>query len=195
MGKKWNLALVVLAGTVLSSGCESMNNTERGALGGGVIGGLFGAAIDRHHPGQGAAVGAAAGAVLGGVTGNAEDAREKKIEQAQAQAQAYAAQPVQGSLRLEDIVDMVRKGLGEEVIRNQIRQSGTRYNLGPAQIAWLHDNGVSDAIITEMQNTMYLRRGPRMVYAEPPYDPGVVVVPQPVYRPTFGFSYGYYRIH
>jgi hypothetical protein len=183
---------VLIGGSILSSGCESMNNTQRGALGGGAFGGVMGALIDRHDPGRGAAIGATAGAVLGGVAGNAEDAREKKIEQ----AQAYAAQPVQGTLRLEDIADMTRKGLGDEVIRNQIRQSGTRYNLGPAQITWLHENGVSDAVITEMQNTMYLRRGPRVVYGEPPYDPAVVVVPPPpVYRPTFGFSYGMYRIH
>lgn len=191
MGKTWKLGLVLIGGSILSSGCESMNNTQRGALGGGAFGGVMGALIDRHDPGRGAAIGATAGAVLGGVAGNAEDAREKKIEQ----AQAYAAQPVQGTLRLEDIADMTRKGLGDEVIRNQIRQSGTRYNLGPAQITWLHENGVSDAVITEMQNTMYLRRGPRVVYGEPPYDPAVVVVPPPVYRPTFGFSYGMYRIH
>ncbi len=192
MGKTWKMAAVMIAGTMFMSGCESMNNTQRSALGGGVIGGLMGAAIDRHHPGEGAAIGATAGAVLGGVTGNAEDAREKKIEQ----AQAYAAQPVQGTLRLEDIVDMTKKGLGDEVIRNQIRQSGTRYNLGPSQISWLHDNGVSDAVITEMQNTMYLRRGPRAVYVDPyAPPPPVVVVPPPVYRPTVGFSYGMYRIH
>jgi hypothetical protein len=191
MGKKANLTVVLMAGAVLSGGCSSMNNTERGALGGGTIGALAGAAIDRHNPAQGAAIGAVAGGVLGGVAGNAEDAREAKVKQ----AQAYAQQPVQGPLSLEEISEMAKKGISDDVIRNQIRQGGTRYNLGPSQISWLHDNGVSDAVIKEMQNTMYYRRGPRTVYVDQPYDP-VVVVPAPgpvVVRPSIGFGYGYYR--
>jgi hypothetical protein len=191
MGKKCTLGVMLMTGAVLSSGCASMNNTERGAVGGAAAGGAIGALIgsDRGHTGAGAAIGAAAGGLIGAAAGSAADADDKRIKD----AQAYAAQPVQGNLRMEDIVDMVKRGISDDVIRNTIRSGNTRYNLGPSEIAWLHDNGVSDAVITEMQNTMYYRRGPRTVYIDRP-DPVVVVQPAPVYRPVVGFGYGYYRV-
>ena len=190
MSKKCNLALIMMAGAVLSSGCSSMNNTERGALGGGAFGAAVGALADSKHPGTGAAIGALAGGTIGGLAGNAADQDERRIKQ----AQAYAAQPVQGPLNLQDIVDMVRRGLSDDVVRNQIRASGTRYNLAPTDVSWLHDNGVSDAVIKEMQNTMYRRGGPRAVYVDQGYDPVVVVPPpRPVYGPSFGFGYYRYR--
>ena len=188
MSKKWNLALIMMAGAVLSSGCSSMNNTERGALGGGAFGAAVGALADSKHPGTGAAIGAIAGGTIGGLAGNAADQDERRIKE----AQAYAAQPVQGPLSLQEIVDMGRRGLSDDVVRNQIRASGTRYNLASTDLSWLHDNGVSDAVIKEMQDTMNRRRGPRAVYVDQGYDPVVVVPPpRPVYGPSFGF--GYYR--
>ena len=52
-----------------------MNNTEKGALGGGVIGAGLGAIIGNQsgEAGKGALIGGAAGAILGGAAGNAKD--------------------------------------------------------------------------------------------------------------------------
>ena len=45
---------------VTNSGCSTMNNTEAGALGGGVFGGILGTVVGAAsgHPGAGAAIGA-----------------------------------------------------------------------------------------------------------------------------------------
>src|SRR5436309_678443 len=59
----------LIAGTVLlmCCGCSSMNNTEAGALGGGLIGGALGTIVGAacHNPLAGAAIGAAGGAGVG----------------------------------------------------------------------------------------------------------------------------------
>ena len=185
------LAILAAMVSAFSGGCASMNNTQRGATAGAAVGALAGGAIGSDHgrAGAGAVIGAAAGSMIGAVAGAGADEDERRMRE----AEAAALRPVNGPLRLEDIVDMARRGIGDDVIRNQIRTSGTRYNLAPTQIAWLHDNGVSDAIISEMQNTAYRgHRGPRG------YEP-VYVVPAPppppvVIRPTIGVGLGWYKM-
>ena len=57
-----------LAAIALATGCMGpMNNTEKGALGGGVIGAGLGAIIGNQsgEAGKGALIGGAAGAILG----------------------------------------------------------------------------------------------------------------------------------
>jgi hypothetical protein len=182
------LLLVALVCVAAANGCANMNNTERDALAGGGLGAAAGALLDRRHPGTGAAVGGIAGAAVGAAVGNSEDNADRRAK-AIASAQAV---PVNGPLTLEQVADMARRGIGDDVIRGQIRTSGTRYNLSPEQVTWLHDNGVSDAVINEMQQTAYRHR--RVVYAEDP----VYVVPPPrpvVVGPAIGFGYGYYHYH
>jgi hypothetical protein len=185
MGSR-KLQLLVLACVAAANGCANMNHTQSDALAGGGLGAVAGALIDRRHPGTGAAVGGIAGAAVGAAVGNAEDNADRR---ARAIAAAQA-QPVNGPLTLEQVADMARRGIGDDVIRGQIRTSGTRYNLSPEQITWLHDNGVSDGVINEMQQTAYRHR--RVVYAEDP----VYVVPPPrpiVYGPAVGVGFGYYH--
>ena len=65
-----------ITAVVIFSGCAGpMNNTEKGALGGGVIGAGLGAIIGNQsgEAGKGALIGGAAGAILGGAAGNAKD--------------------------------------------------------------------------------------------------------------------------
>src|SRR5262245_45505398 len=72
----------MLAGALLLAccGCSSMNNTEAGALGGGLIGGALGTIVGAacHNPLAGAAIGAAGGAGVGALAGHAEDRAEKR---------------------------------------------------------------------------------------------------------------------
>ena len=72
--------------------------------------------------------------------------------------------------------------------RNAIRLSPGAYNLNGPQIAWLKDNGISDAIISEMQ----AHRAPAVVYQQP--APVYVIERRPPPPPVgFGVVYGGYR--
>jgi outer membrane lipoprotein SlyB len=184
---KW----AVLALTCLSfaNGCSNMNNTQADALGGGALGAVAGAMIDRKHPGTGAAVGGVLGAATGAAVGSAADADERRVKAAQAVA---ASRP--DPISLQQIVDMVHRGIGDQVICENIRSSGYGYNLSVDQINWLHDNGVNDHIISEMQRSRYYPPRPGYGYGPGPYDP-VYVVPPPgpvVVGPTVGVGFGYY---
>src|SRR5437870_2189242 len=189
MTRSRKLVMLALIGVAAANGCASMNHTERDALAGGGLGAATGALLDRKHPGRGAAIGGVAGTALGAAVGSYADAHEDRVKA----VAAAEAQPVRGPLSLEEVADMARRGIGDDVIRTQVRTSGTRYSLSPSQIAWLHDNGVSDPVITEMQQTAYRRRA---VYAEP-YAPVYVVAPPPprphIYGPAFGVGFGYWR--
>jgi hypothetical protein len=174
----------------LAAGCESMNHTDKGILGGGTIGGLTGAAIGSAsgNTGAGAAIGAGVGALSGGLIGNEIDKSESKT-QAQI-VQASATVPVQGPLALPDIAQMTRSGLSDAVIIGQIRSTRSTYALSPQDLEWLKSQGVTDGVILEMQSTAGRVAPAPRVYARP-YGPDVVYVerfpPPPV---VFGFGWG-----
>jgi hypothetical protein len=157
---------------LLACGCQSLSPTENGALAGGAVGAgtgaLVGSAVGR--PGVGALIGTGVGAVTGGLIGNGIEHSEKR-EEARAVAAAQAR-----ALGLTDVVNLVQQHVGDEVIINQIRTSGTVYNLSANEIVWLRSNGVSEPVIMEMQATA--TRYPR-VYSPRPYYPGTVYVVDP----------------
>jgi hypothetical protein len=154
---------------LLLSGCTSMSHTEQGAVTGGVVGGAAGALVGSafHAPLAGAAVGAGVGALAGGAAGNAQDRAEDRAVRQAAATQAAAARSM---LTLEEIVKMTQSHIEDAVIINQIRQTGSVYNLNGDQIIWLKQQGVSDAIITEMQTryqAVYTRPAPVVIYERP----------------------------
>ena len=51
---------------------------------------------------------------------------------------------------VEDVLNLSRARISEEVIANYIRNSGTAYMLGPREIVYLRDEGVSDHVINLM---------------------------------------------
>jgi hypothetical protein len=189
LARPWRKALsaLLLAPAVFLTGCAT--NTETGALAGGGIGALTGAAIGSavRRPGVGAAIGAGVGAVAGAAIGNAEDKKE-----ARQQAQAVAASAQAQTQGLTDVATMTRNKVADEIIINQIRTSPVVYHLSAEQIDWLHQNGVSDPVIRELQTTAM--RAPRRVYVEGAvYQPAPVVVveePPPV---AVGVGFGYRR--
>jgi hypothetical protein len=181
--------LVVLAPLIGANGCASMSNTDKGVLAGGGIGAGTGAIIGSatHNAGAGALIGGAVGAVAGGLTGHAIDESERKQD---AKLAAATAPPAGGPLRIEDVAQLARDHIGDEVIINQIRTSGTVYNLTVEDINYLKQNGVSDAVISEMQNTIL--RYPRRVYAPAPvYQPNVVIVDPGPPPPAIGVGVGF----
>ena len=74
----------------LAAGCSHMSNTDKGVLGGGLVGAGTGAAIGNAlgNTGAGAVVGTGVGMLAGGLTGNAVDRAEHKADVAQAKADA-----------------------------------------------------------------------------------------------------------
>jgi hypothetical protein len=165
MKRNWLVTGVLLLGC----GCTSMSHTEEGAATGGIVGaaagGLIGAAA--HAPVAGALIGAGTGALIGGAAGNAEDRREDRAVRQAAAAQAAAART---ALSLEDVVNLVQQHIDESIIITQIRQSSVVYRLTGDQIIWLKQQGVSDAIVRELQahTAVYVQPAPVVIYRDPP---------------------------
>src|SRR5438094_6350602 len=97
--------LGALVPLICLNGCQSMSNTDKGALAGGGIGAGTGALIGSatHHTGAGALIGGAVGALAGGLTGAAIDDSEHKQD---AKLAAATTPPARGPLRLEEVAQM-----------------------------------------------------------------------------------------
>ena len=165
----------LIGGLLLAScGCSTMNNTERGAVTGGVLGGLAGTVIGgiSGHPGAGAAIGAAAGAGVGALAGNEEDRQERRVNAAIARS----------AITVHDVVQMSQRQIGDELIVNQIYNSSTAFNLSSNDVIYLREQGVSERVIGAMQ----AHRGYRVVRPS-----GVVYVDPPPVAVGIGVGYGY----
>jgi Zn-dependent alcohol dehydrogenase len=171
-------------------GCQGMSHTDKGVLGGAAIGTGVGAAIGSatKNTGAGAVIGGLAGGLAGGLVGNSIDETEKRQEARLAAAQA--AQPPAPPLGLTDIVQMAQQRISDSIIIQQIRTTHSVYHLSPADLQWLNANGVSDAVVMEMQATA--TRAPKRVYGPPPVRERIVVVepPPPV---GIGIGFGYHH--
>jgi len=170
----------------LATGCSSMNNTEGGALTGGVLGAGVGAIAGAacRNPAAGAAIGAGVGAVTGGLIGHAADKAEQKAEdQAAASLRAQMEQQKQG---VQDIATLAQQQhVSDAILIQQIRTAGVVYRLAAEDIQFLKGNGVGDPVILAMQETAYA--SPAAV-AQPVYV--VRPAPPPV---AIGFRNGYWR--
>ena len=174
-------------------GCAGMNNTERDARTGALLGAGGGAVLGQAaggHPLVGAILGAGAGTLLGGAVGNEEDKRERAdLLQAKNEAEAKQGTP----LGLTDIIQLAQKDVGDEVIINQIRTTHSTFQLSSEDLRFLKENKVSDRVVLEMQNRRPdahppdapgYPRGPRYIsgppppyyfYGPPPPPPGIGV--------------------
>lgn len=180
--------LVMLAAlSATGGGCSTMSNTEKGVGLGGLVGAGLGTAVGAAtgNPKTGAVVGGLVGAGTGGLIGNSvdrEDQHKREVVQATAAANAAAAQ----RLGLTDVIGMVQQGHDEQVIINQIRNTGSTYSLTPGDLDFLRQNNVPSRVIIEMQNArpiavrtrpVIVREQPTVIYQEPP--PVVFVRPAP----------------
>jgi surface antigen len=179
MGKKL-LVSSTLAAVCLTSGCETMSNTA----GGGLIGGAAGAGVGAAAAGgKGAVVGGLIGMLTGGLIGNSIDQKEK--QQREAELAAAQARPVAPPLGITDVMQMTRTGATDPVIINQIRATNSTYQLSTEDIRLLQTNGVSQAVIIEMQNhppvvrvvqqPVYVRPAPTVYYVQPAPPPPPVI--------------------
>jgi hypothetical protein len=175
----------VLIPALLACGCSTMNNTEKGAGAGGLIGAGTGAVIGSAtgHTGAGALIGGAVGAVSGGLVGNAIDKSEQKTA-----AIAAANGPPRGPLGITDVAQMAQAHVSDALIIEQIRTTGSVFQLSSTDTIWLKQNGVSDVVIQEMLATV--NRYPRRVYSAAP-APVYVVEPSPP-PVAVGVGFGYH---
>jgi hypothetical protein len=171
----------LLTSLAASSGCETAAGT--GAATGGLLGAGIGGLVS-HCPG-GALLGGAIGAGAGTLAGAGVDiARDKKAQRAAAADVALRAPS------LEDVVKMTQNAVPPNQIIDQIRSSNVVYRLNSDQVIWLNQQGVNQAVISEMQATAY--RAPGRVY----YTAAPVIVEQPVYAPppvAVGLGFGFRR--
>lgn len=160
---------IPLAMLLLSTGCQSMNYAERGALLGGLTGAGIGAAAGESGGDAvpGALIGGAVGALAGGIIGDGVDAdvaRRQEIE-------ARIGRQMAGAVTTEDAIAMTRAGLSDEVITSHIRASGVARPLAVNDLIYLRDQGVSDAVIKAMQFTP-----PPVAVAAVPGPPRPVII-------------------
>jgi len=147
--KKLLIILLTAGIGLLTVGCQ---NTQTHAVEGGVIGGVLGAGAGYgigtaagHHGAEGAAIGAVTGALAGAFIGGQMNKPNKDAQGTQ------AANPNQ--LSLQQIVDLSKQGVHENVIIDKINLSNSKFNLTPADIDYLKQQGVSQKIIDAMQAT------------------------------------------
>jgi len=156
---------------ILVCGCESMNNTQASAVGGGLLGGgigaLFGAACGR--PLAGAAIGAGIGAGTGALVGHGEDRREARAD---ARAQAIVNATSRPPLTLQDVVYLSQQHVPPDMIIQQMQTTGSFYRLTADDLIYLRGNGVSDQVIAVMQTRQPVVVAPaQRVYVYDPYPP------------------------
>ncbi len=204
---RW-IALVALGFAIpMCTGCAGMSNTAKGAGLGGAIGAGTGAIIgdaSGGKAGKGALIGGLVGAGLGGLIGNGEDQREKAEKDAQLRdAELRAANATVGSqMGISDVIQLSRDGTSENVIINQIRSTGSTFQLSTEDIRMLQTNNVAPQVIMEMQNrrpdhaprTYAPLPPPRAIYVHPHPPEPVYIYQRPVYvmppPPPPGLSVG-----
>lgn len=133
---------------VTNSGCQTTqdNKTVEGAVVGGLVGATAGGIIGHqsHHGLEGAGIGAAVGALTGAVVGS-----QMKKHPQQAASGTSTANPSQMSM--QQVVDLSKQGVHEDVIVDKIRLTNSRFTLSADEITYLKQQGVSEKIINAMQ--------------------------------------------
>ena len=184
-------ALIMM--TLPSGTASAQVNTQRGSVLGGLAGAAAGVAIGEHNdkPLAGALIGGAVGMATGAVLGNARDkqvAQSRAIQyqqqqqyyqqqqQLQYQTQQMNQQQAARAVSIQDVIAMTQSGLSEAVIMNHIQTNGVRSELQVADVIMLHENGVSQQVISAMQ-----RSRPASVITAAP-TPVYQVTPVPVYQ-------------
>jgi hypothetical protein len=141
--------VLVLSLALVSLGCES-NKTRvaEGAVIGGLLGGAAGGIIGHQsgHAGEGAGIGIAAGALTGALIGS-------QIEKHKANPNYAAASPGANpnQMSLQQIIDLSKQGVHDDVIIDKIRLTGSRYVLTAQDIEYLKKEGVSQKVLNAMQ--------------------------------------------
>ncbi len=175
---------------VLPLGCTHFDPVTGSTLVGSGLGATTGAIIGHQsgHTGTGALIGAAAGALGGALVGDAQQSRAQR-DAAFAYADRQSQQIAAGAVTNTDVIYMTQNGLGEDVIINAIHTRGGQFDTSPQSLIHLKSSGVSDSVISVMQNSGSRIAPVSYVAPPPPPRPSVIVVeppPRPIYFGHFG---------
>lgn len=194
------LSIALLGCSLLAGGtCHAQQNTAQGAVLGGATGAVIGGLLGKqsHHTAGGAVIGGVVGAVAGGAIGRQQDNELARREYAYQQSlynqqqQVYVQQQaaIQSGVSPADVVTMTRSGVNDGVIMSQLQTRGVQRRLEVNDIISLHQQGVSDTVISAMQSAPVAGQIARpaytqpttVVYEQPPvyYRPAPVIVQQP----------------
>ncbi|MEW5895083.1 MAG: glycine zipper domain-containing protein [Candidatus Omnitrophota bacterium] len=124
------------------TGCESVGeNTQRGAVGGGLIGAAAGGVIGHQsgETGEGAAIGSAVGALGGALIGRRIDRKQSAVNS--------------DHVSINSIIEMSQAGTADALIIDRIKDTNSKYPLTAEVIEYLRENGVSDRVINHMLDT------------------------------------------
>ncbi len=143
------LSLVILSA---NTGCQSSpNRSGEGALLGGLLGAGAGAIIGNqaHDRDKGRGQGAIIGGVVGALGGALAGTQIQKQPQQQPGQPTRVASPNQ--MAVQQIVDLSKQGVHEDVIVDRIRMSNSRFSLSSSDVEYLKGQGVSQKVISAMQ--------------------------------------------
>ncbi|MEX0586939.1 MAG: glycine zipper domain-containing protein [Pirellulales bacterium] len=190
-GMFWTFALTLAA--LSATGCRSPYRSDQGALLGGLGGAGVGAIVGNQlgNTGAGAAIGAITGAVAGGAIGNELDEIEAR-NRAEIQAR-LGRPPGPGAVSIEDVIDMSRAGVNEQVLVDHIRARGAARVPNKDDLIVLSQHGVSARVIRALQEppaareVVHVPASAPVVIHEYPYDPW--------YRPHYHYHHRYHRRH
>jgi len=147
---------LVVGALMAAAGAGCQNNTQKGAALGGLAGAGVGAIVGKQlgNTGAGALVGAGTGALAGGLIGNAEDKAEERDNAMRAAAYEHG-QRIQEmrAVTTREVVEMAQNNVSDNLICNEIRTRGGRFDTTPDSVIALKNAGVSDRVIEVMQNT------------------------------------------
>lgn len=186
MHMNWQVCIVSAA--FVFSSCGSALGQQRaregatfGGVAGAVIGGIIGHQNDETP--EGALIGGAVGALAGGLLGNQQDAQLQRQRYYQQQAyyhqqqQAYVQnqQVAATGVTVADVTSMARSGVSETLIMSHIQHKGVQRHLEVSEIITLHQQGVSDTVISAIQAApLATQVASRQAYVAPASQPTVV---------------------
>jgi uncharacterized protein YcfJ len=172
-------------------GCRSPYRSDQGALFGGLLGAGTGAVVGNAvgNTGAGAAIGAGVGALSGAAVGSELDQIDAKNRAmiAQQLGRQVSANPVS----IDDVVNMTRAGVDEELIANHVHTHGVNKILQAQDLIYLQQQGVSKRVISAMQEPPLRQAPPTVIQQGTP--PPVIIEECPYGPPYWGPPYFYYR--
>jgi YMGG-like Gly-zipper len=206
--KKLAIAAVLVSLSSMSSTgfAQTREGAMLGGVAGAVIGGIVGHQNDETP--EGALIGGAVGAIAGGMIGNQRQQQERirYYEQQQYQQRyyqqpqcyhnhyqvqqtpVYAAPtyvttvrpaPVRRAVTAQDVIMLTRNRVSETVIANHIQMNGVVASPSIDDVLRMHDAGVSDFVINEMQHARLVGSTTVVTQTQIPQQP--VIVREEVY--------------
>ncbi len=147
--KKIILCVMAIALLSFATGCEqNKTRVAEGAVIGGLVGGAAGGIIGHQggNAGAGAGIGIAAGALVGALVGSQINKPNQTADTVTAGQGATVNQ-----MSLQQIADLAKQGVHEDVIIDKIRLSNSKFILTPQDIDYLKQNKVSQKVVDVMQ--------------------------------------------